>query len=121
MTIVRSFTVGDRLVSLLADLYDGQEEPQPIDLDPAETVVFRMILASDGSVKVDDEVAVIVTRGDAVAVTPAQVRYDWRTEDVDTAGSYLGWFIRQSDGQTEHFPTQDRDNAKFRIIFRAET
>jgi hypothetical protein len=121
MAITRSFTVGDRLISLLADLYDGQEVPQPIVLDPGETVAFRMILASDGSVKVDDDAAVIVTRGDAVAGTPAQVRYDWGVWDVDTAGSYLGWFIRTMDGQTEHFPTQDRDNAKFRIIFRAET
>ena len=117
MGTTRYFTVGDRLISLLADLYDARG--LPITLGVAETVVFRMISVSTGVVKVDNQAATIVTRGDGVI--PAQVQYDWVAADVDTAGSYAGWFIRQSGGQTEHFPTQDHGQPQFRIVFRADT
>src|SRR3972149_6434757 len=118
MTTVE-FTVGDRLVSLTANLYKLNGDP--IVLGIAETGAFRMILASNGSVKVSNQAATIVTRGSATTKTPAQVRYDWAAIDVDTAGSYVGWFIRTSAGQTEHFPHQTRTDPEFSIIFRADT
>ena len=117
--IVREFHVGDRLISLLADLYEPDNTP--IVLGVAETVAFRMVLISDASVKVNNSAATIVSRGSAVTLTPAQVRYDWAGADVDTAGEYCGWFIRTSAGSTEHFPIQDHADPEFKIIFRADT
>jgi hypothetical protein len=116
--ITRSFTIGDRLVSLLANLY--RPGGSPVVLGPAETVVFRMLSAA-GIVKVADQAAVIITRGSAATNTPAQVRYDWAAADVDTAGVYTAWFIRVSGGETEHFPPQDPDSPEFEIVIEART
>jgi hypothetical protein len=116
--ITRSFHVGDRLVSLLADLYEL--DGTPIVLGAAETVVFRMVLTSDGTAKVDNSAATVVSVGSATTLTPAQVRYDWAAADVDTAGEYSAWFIRTSAGQTEHFPVQDYTDPQFKIIFYAD-
>lgn len=113
--ITREFTVGDRLTSLLADLYASNG--QPVVLGVADTVAFRMITTA-GVVKVNDQAAAIVTRGVA-GTTPAQVRYDWAAADVDTAGTYCGWMIRTAGGLTEHFPTQDYDDPEFKIVFKA--
>jgi hypothetical protein len=118
--ITRSFHVGDRLVSLLADLYEADGRT-PIVLGAAETVAFRMVLISDGTVKVNNSAAAVVSRGDALTLTPAQVRYDWAAADVDTAGEYAAWFIRTSAGQTEHFPIQDHADPQFTIIFYADS
>ena len=118
----RPFIVGDRLISLLSDLYapgaDGNDVP--IVLGPAETVVFRMV-ATNGTVKVNNQAATIISRGDAIPGTPARVQYDWASADVDTAGTYEAWFIRQSAGQTEHFPTPNNPAQKLKIIFTADT
>jgi hypothetical protein len=116
--ITREFTVGDRLVSLAAKLY--RPNGSPVVLAAGETVAFRMISAA-GAVKVADQAATIVSRGSSVTQAPAEVRYDWGSADVDTAGDYVGWFIRTSGGQTEHFPSQDPDDPEFKIIFRAVT
>lgn len=115
--ITRSFHVGDRLVSLLADLYEPDNSP--VVLGVAETVVFRMVRISDASVKVNNSAATVVTVGSTSI--PAQVRYDWAAADVDTAGEYAGWFIRTSAGQTEHFPIQDHGDPQFKIVFKADT
>ena len=112
----REFTVGDRLISLSAKLY--RPSGSPVVLGVAETIAFRMVSAA-GAVKVDDQAAVVVSVGAAATNTPAEVRYDWAAADVDTAGTYVGWFIRTSGGQTEHFPSQDPDDPEFQIIFRA--
>jgi len=117
---IRAFHVGDTLRSLLADLYE-RDGKTPIVLGAAETVAFRMVKISDASVKVDNQVAVIVTRGSASTLTPAQVRYDWAAGDVDTSGEYAGWFIRTSAGATEHFPIQDHSDPEFKIIFYADS
>jgi hypothetical protein len=117
--ITRSFHVGDRLVSLLADLYEP--DLSPIVLGAAETVVFRMVLVSDGTVKVNNSAATVVSLGSATTLTPAQVRYDWAAADVDTAGEYAGWFIRTSAGSTEHFPVQDHSDPQLRIVFYADS
>jgi hypothetical protein len=118
MIPIRQFTVGDRLTSILADLYyaDGS----PVILGITETVLFRMISRA-GVVKINNNGAQIVTRGDAQTGTPARVRYDWASADVDTPGSYVGWFIRVSGGETDHFPTQDKESPQFRIIFRSDS
>ena len=118
MNMLREFTVGDRLTSLAARLY--RPGPTPVVLDAAETVVFRMV-ASNGTVKVNDAPAVVVSRGDSSTGHAAEVRYDWGVGDVNTAGEYHAWFIRQLTGDTEHFPTQDPGDPEFVIIFREGT
>jgi hypothetical protein len=115
----RSFHVGDRLISVLADLYNP--DGSPVVLGVAETVTFRMVLISDGSVKVNNAAATVVTAGSLATRTPAQVRYDWAVGDVDTAGEYSAWFIRTSAGSTEHFPIQDHSDPQFKIIFEADS
>lgn len=117
--ITRSFHVGDRLVSLLADLYDPSGSP--VVLGAAETVAFRMIDTTSAAVKVNNSAATVVSRGSATTGAPAQVRYDWAAADVDTAGEYAAWFIRTSAGSTEHFPIQDHSDPEFKIIFKADT
>jgi hypothetical protein len=118
MNITREFTVGDRLTSLSAKLYRPSGEP--VVLGAGETVAFRMISAA-GTIKVNDQAATIVTRGTALTGAPAEVRYDWAAADVDTAGEYVGWFIRTDGGLTEHFPPQNPDDPEFTIIFYAVT
>jgi hypothetical protein len=113
---VREFTVGDRLVSLKGKLW--HPSGLPVVLGVAETVSFRMVLSSSGAVKVDDQACAIVSLGLLSTSTPAEVRYDWAAADVDTAGTYTGWFIRVSGGETEHFPHQPLDPAEFQIIIR---
>lgn len=116
--ITRSFHVGDRLTSLLADLYEPDQSP--VVLGAADTVAFRMVLISDGSVKVNNSAATVVDVGSATAGAPAQVRYDWAGADVDTAGEYAGWFIRTAAGSTGHFPVQSYGDPQFKIIFYAD-
>ena len=118
--VVREYTVGDRLISLTANLYKPSGDP--LVLAATDTVAFRMILISDGSVKVANQAATVVSVGSAATKTPAQVRYDWAAADVDTAGEYAGWFIRTSlAGTTEHFPSHDHADAEFKIVFHADT
>ena len=115
------FTVGDRLISLSAKLWRSTEahpEGEPIVLGVAETMAFRMVSLA-GVVKVNNQAATVVSVGSTATKTPAEVRYDWAAADVDTAGTYVGWFIRTSGGQTEHIPPQDPDDPDFQIIFRA--
>ncbi len=119
MNSIREFHVGDTARSLVAELFEP--DGTPIVLGAAETVAFRMVKISDSSVKVNNQVAVIVSRGATATLTPAQVRYDWAAGDVDTAGEYAGWFIRTSAGATEHFPVQDIDDPEFKIVFLADS
>lgn len=114
--ITRTFTVGDRLVSLLANLYEPSGDI--IVLGAAETVACRLVNISTGAVKVNNAACTIVSRGSAATNTPAQVRYDWAAADVDTAAEYAAWFIRTSAGQTEHFPSsQNHDDPEFKVVF----
>lgn len=91
----RYFTVGDRLVGLAAQLVDAAETP--IDIT-AQTVTFRMVKASDGTVKVNGAAAVVTE------AATGKVRYDWAAADVNTAGVYYGYFIRTSGGVTATHP-----------------
>ena len=117
--ITREFTVGDRAVSLRADLY--RPDGSIVVLGITETVTFRMVSLA-GVVEIANKAATIVSRGSAATNTPAQVRYDWAAADVDTAGTYAGWFIRtDASALTEHFPHQDHADPEFEIIFRADT
>jgi hypothetical protein len=116
---MREFSVGDVLVSVYARL--ERPDGSPVILGVTETVAFRMVNTATNAVKVADKPAIIVNRGSANL--PACIRYDWDAADIDTAGSYAGWFIRQLAGGTEHFPPQKTDdaNVEFEIIVRPVT
>jgi len=114
----REFTVGDRLNSLSAYLY--RPNGDPVVLGALDTVTFRMTTLA-GVVKINNQAAVVVSLGSVATNSPAQVRYDWASADVDTAGTYAAWFIRTASGQTEHFPNQDYDAPEFQIVFRADS
>lgn len=103
--VFRCYVVGDILDSLNAVLLDGNGDP--IDLTGL-TIVFRMVDAQTGTVKVDNKAVTIL---DALS---ASVTYDWDAADVDTASSYWGYFIRQ--GQltgSGHNPVLKKLNIKF--------
>lgn len=96
--IVRILTKGDRLRSPRALLKDATGEA--VDLT-GYGVLFRMIGATDGTVKVDNVAATIVT------ASSGEVRYTPTSSAVDTAGDFFAWFIRYqttSTGMIEHFP-----------------
>ena len=101
---VRKFTKGDVQVSVFAELFKADGTPLDLTAIAGATVKFRMVSNADGSVKVNNQVAAAVSNGGAT--TPAQVRYDWATADVDTVGEYWAWFIVTDSGnKTQHFPT----------------
>jgi hypothetical protein len=116
----REYTVGNQAVSITAKLYrPSSNGPTPVVLEITETVAFRMVTTA-GVVKVNDAAATIVSRGSSTTNTPAEARYDWAAGDVDTAGTYIAWFIRTSaTGTKEHFPSQDSDDPELEIIIRA--
>lgn len=67
------------------------------------TVEFKMI-DTDGT-------AVVSQTSDNVTVTDATagtVTYDFDSTDVDTAGTYYGYFVTSSGGEYEHFPVVPR-------------
>jgi hypothetical protein len=98
--IEMAFTAGDRLRPLRAIL----ENPDGSLVDlTGNAVSFKMVKASDGTVKVNYEPAVI--EGDPTA---GMVRYDWLPPDVTPAGDYYGWFRRTVGGLNEHFPAGGR-------------
>jgi len=103
---VREFTCGDIGVSLYATLQDGAGSA--IDLTD-QTVTFTMeSVLSPGTNKVDGEAAAIVS------AALGTVRYDWKANDVNTAGVYWGYFIRHSAlGKATH-PV----GKQFQIVFR---
>ncbi len=92
---MQSFTRGDLLRGPRAFLVNA--DSTPVDLT-GNTLVFRLVSAVDGSVKVNNATATIV---DSLT---GEVRYDWVSTDIDTTGNYWAWFIRTMGGETEHFP-----------------
>lgn len=100
-TQTRKFTVGDRAVSLAAQLTDA--EGAAVDLT-GNTVTFRMATQDGVTVKIAGAAAVV-----EVAAT-GNVRYDWAVGDVDTEARYFAWYIRTitATGKTEHFPGQGK-------------
>ncbi|MBN2118523.1 MAG: BppU family phage baseplate upper protein [Anaerolineales bacterium] len=103
----RIFTQGDRLISLAAILKNA--DGTVVDLSDA-SVKFTMENVLTRANKVDAKAAVVV---DAEA---GSVRYDWAAVDIDTPGTYYGWFIRQVGGLDAHYPVGDQ----LRIVILAK-
>lgn len=69
------------------------------------SVTFRMV-AMDGTAKVDDASATIVTAGDGAEVQPV-IRYSWASGDTDTAGTFRAEFtVTYSDSSVETYPNE---------------
>lgn len=92
---MQSFTRGDLLRGPRAYLVNA--DGSATDLT-GNSLVFRLVSVVDGTIKVNNASATIVTP------LTGEVRYDWTAPDIDTVGEYWAWFIRTSGGQTEHFP-----------------
>lgn len=83
---IRRFTQGDTLVPLTAILKDGAGAL--VDLTNQD-VIFVMEDVFTKANKINGKAAQIT---DAVN---GEVQYNWEDEDVDTPGTYWGWFIRR--------------------------
>ena len=100
-----TITVGDRRVSIAAQLLKANKKP--IDLT-GKTVKFRMTPENSNTPKIDDQAAVI----DDVLL--GKVSYPWTTGDVDTKGSFdYQWIIVEADGKTEHLPVGEQAKVIF--------
>lgn len=95
-------TKGDTLTPLRRTLYQGGEV---VNLT-GKTVTFRMV-DDAGTEKV---AATSATVDDATA---GEVSYSWAAGDVDTAGTYYGYFIVTSSAKDDTFP---HDGKKLKII-----
>lgn len=95
-----SFSIkqNDTSPSLQATLKDAANTG--VDLSGA-TVVFRM-KSVDGTLKVENNMTV-------VDADSGVVRYDWRSGDTDTNGTYLVEFrVTYVDGKIETFPNTEQ-------------
>jgi hypothetical protein len=97
--IQRNFVKGDRLTALYAQLLDGAGAV--IDL-LGQSVVFYMVSTVSDVVKVNGKAANIEDS------TTGKVSYSWDAEDIDTEGTYWGWFIRVKDGKTGTHPIGEK-------------
>jgi len=104
---VHEITKGDTHKSLVAELIaeNLSENEVPVDLTGC-SVAFRMV-SDAGVVKVNDAAATIDD------VDAGQVSYAFSDADVDTAGTFWGWFIVTSSDKTDTYP---RGGRRFKIL-----
>lgn len=87
--------VGKRQPPLFGTLStDSSTDPLPA----GATVTFSMRLVNSSTLKVNAASAVVVDEPNNL------VRYDWAAADVDTAGTYVGWWTVTISGQSEDTP-----------------
>lgn len=99
----------------------GNREPiaaQLLDMDGAainltgRTVVFRMVLIADGTVKINNAAATLDT------ASTGKVSYTPSASDVNTAGRYACYFLDTTDTPNKLWPY---DGARFQLNIKAET
>jgi hypothetical protein len=73
-------------------------------------ITFRMVLISDGTVKVSDQSATIVT------AAAGEVEYAFTTGDVDTLGTYACYF-QDNSSPIRRWPY---DGAKLQLVIQLE-
>lgn len=83
MAKILTFGVGNLAPSIT---YQVTSSGAPVDLTTATGVRFRMRPMGSNSLKVDAPATV-------VSAAQGQLRYDWVSNDVDTAGIYLVWWV----------------------------
>lgn len=93
---------GDTLTPLAAQFQ--RPDGSAVDIT-GDTIKFKMIKISDGATKV----ALTNTGVTVNNASTGKVQYDFQAADVDTAGEYKAYFVRDNSGETEHFPTKTRD------------
>ena len=87
---------GDTASFITRDLKDAFGAPVNV---PGAAVKFSMRVKPAGTVKVDDEDAVIVTAG------TGRVRYEWTAANTNTADEYEGEFqVTYANGKIQTFP-----------------
>ena len=102
---IHRIMVGDRLTPLQVELWrDGAA----VDLTGAG-VTFRMVRLGDGSVKVSDQNATIVTAASGL------VQYAFAAADVDEPGEFAAYFLVTSGSSRESFP-HDGQRLLVRVI-----
>lgn len=90
-------TVGDRLTSIAAKLRKADNTALSLT---GCTVAFRMQLQSSGATKVNDAAATVDSASEGT------VSYAWAAGDVDTAGTYVGYWIvtNTASGKVDTYP-----------------
>lgn len=95
--------VGDTLTALSVELQQENESGvlEAVDLT-GKTVKFRMV-NSAGVEKVAESNATVISAAAGTAY------YDFQAADVDTAGTYYGYFLVYSGGEFDTFPAVRRE------------
>lgn len=102
MTIVHHLSVGDTLTPVGATLKQRNTSGVLAAVNlTGKTVKFRMV-DDAGTVVVNDAAATVVT------AESGTVQYDFAAGDVDTAGTYWGWFLVYSGSEFDTFPAEGR-------------
>ena len=103
--------VGDTLTVLSAELTqkDANGDPTVVNLT-GKTVKFKMVSAA-GVEKVAESTATVIS---AAAGT---VYYQFLDADVDTAGTYYGYFLVYDSGKFDTFPAVRRE---LKIVIHAD-
>jgi hypothetical protein len=101
-------TVGDTLTPMGAQLKQRGADGTYAAVDLTGLTVKFSLVAEDGTLVVD-ETTTGVTVEDA---EEGKVSYDFQAADVDTAGTYYGWFHVYDSTERDTYPV---DGRKFRI------
>ena len=99
-----TITVGDTLTPLGVQLLqrDTSGALSAVDL-AGKTVKFFMVDEDGTDVVTETETGVTVT-----GESDGQVQYDFQAADVDTAGTFYGWFRVYSGAEYDTYPTGGR-------------
>lgn len=97
-------TVGDTLTPLGVQLRQKGTDGVYAPVDLSGLIVKFTMVAEDGTVVVN-EGTTGVTVTDA---TTGKVQYDFQATDVDTVGTYFGWFTVYSGSERDTYPAGGR-------------
>lgn len=100
--------VGDRLTPIAAQLI----RPDDSIVDLTDTTVKFIMYGTDGTLKVAETVALIVSAEEG------RVKYNPLEADVDTVGNYNAYFRVYADAKRDSFPVE---TGEFRISIKETT
>ena len=99
-----TITVGDTLTPLGAQLLQRDSNGALSAVDLTDKTVKFFMVDEDGT----DVVAETTTGVSVTDATSGQVQYDFAPADVDTAGTFYGWFRVYSDDEYDTYPAGGR-------------